>query len=134
MNSMSRFLERYRECKKNFDRDERLALKIQTRYKALLSSIGNKKKVEQESKKTLQLLIKLQKTTLYGFVKDDALRIKSAVKKIRANPRKHKLKYLLASIYLISPGTFELTGIYIFLRYLWKYALNYKNKRSTREI
>jgi hypothetical protein len=132
MNKLSNFIRRCLTVRQHYEQDERLLRRIHRHYTRLLKNIGNRRQVEKESKITLQLINKLKNVPLYVFIQDDITKIKNTIHKIKKNPKQHKLKYVLASAYMVSPGTFEATGIFLFLRYSWKYVLHYRDKKASR--
>ena len=48
--------------------------------------------------------------------------IREKIEYIRRHPKESRVAYVLTSIYIISPGTFEATFVVLFFRYLIKYA------------
>jgi hypothetical protein len=40
------------------------------------------------------------------------------------HPKENKLAYFLATVYIIAPLTFEMTGAILFFRYLGKYSIS----------
>lgn len=97
------------------------------------NAVGNRKNVQKTTKLLLKHLARLQHTEVYGFLKDDAVKIRKAAKTIIHNPSETKLKHMLASLYLVAPFTFDATGAVIFLRYAAKYA-NKKSKGLQNKI
>jgi Lhr-like helicase len=109
--------------KKEFAKSKKLVRITQERYMHLLKSIGDEKAVQVEAKEILKLVKKIQKTAVYEFIKDDVIFFKGKVMYIMQHPKEHKLTYVLASVYLVAPGTFEITFAILFVRYLTKYAV-----------
>ncbi|HII15414.1 MAG TPA: hypothetical protein HA362_03805 [Nanoarchaeota archaeon] len=101
--------------------------------RALSDAVGSRAEVQKAAKLLLKELARLQHTEVYGYVKDDAEKIKQAAKVILANPREAKLRQMLAGIYLVAPFSFDATGAVIFLRYAAKYA-NAKSKGLQKKI
>ncbi|MDD4878498.1 MAG: hypothetical protein PHO02_05685 [Candidatus Nanoarchaeia archaeon] len=99
----------------------------------LSNAIGNRKEVQKANKLLMKQIARLQHTEVYGFLREDAGKIKKAAKAILENPGETKLKHMLASIYLVAPFTFDATGAVIFLRYAAKYA-NKKSKALQNRI
>lgn len=103
-------------------RKEKILLdQIQKKYKELINSVGDVKKVHQKAKELLLIHKQLKKTQLYGFVKYDVEFIIGKSMYIMKHPKESKLKFILATAYIIAPLTFEMTGVYLFFRYLNKY-------------
>ncbi|PIN80141.1 hypothetical protein COV16_01415 [Candidatus Woesearchaeota archaeon CG10_big_fil_rev_8_21_14_0_10_34_8] len=109
--------------KKNLKEYMGLLLEAQKLLISFRSSIGNKEKVLKVGKDLLKVLDKVQNTDLYEFVQQDVNAIKNKVKFVMAHPKQHKLTYLFTSFYIISPGTFELTGAILAVRYMTKYTI-----------
>ena len=123
-----KFLEKLRSVRIEFHRDLRLAQRINQHYQLLLRSLGNQKEVIKQSKELNALIDHVQQTKLYGFIYEDVERIKVRMHYIRAHPKENKLAYVAAGAYIIVPGTFELTGVYLFLRYSWKYVFSFRKR------
>lgn len=113
--------------KEEFREGRLLVRQAQKTYAELLNAVGNVKKVQQKAKELILINRKIKKTKLYGFIKYDVDFVTGKAKYALKNPKESKLKFFLAGAYIVSPGTFELTGIYLFFRYLTKYV---KDKRS----
>lgn len=114
--------------KEEFKQGKMLVAQAQKTYIELIKAVGNVKKVQQKSKELLLIGNKLKKTKLYGFIKYDVDLIIDKSMYMMKNPKESKLKFVLASAYIVSPGTFELTGVYLFFRYMNKYIKLKKDK------
>lgn len=114
--------EEFKKYKQEFEKEKQLILDAQQKYRELLSAIGNVQKVNQKAKEFLQINQKIKKTHLYTFIQEDAQRVEKRIRYIMARPKESKLTFLLTSAYVVSPGTFELTFIFLFFRYLGKYT------------
>lgn len=115
--------------KEEFEEDKLLVGQAQKTYNELVKAVGNVKKVEQKARELIFIGHKLKRTKLYEFMKQDVDFIISQASYAMKHPRESKLKFILASAYIISPGTFELTGVYLIFRYITKYV---KHKKSLR--
>jgi len=111
--------------KEEFKQGKLLLKQAQKTYIELIKAVGNVKKVQQKSKELLLINRKLKKTKLYEFIKYDVDFVMGKARYAMKNPKESKLRFVLASAYIVSPGTFELTGVYLFFRYLTKYAKHY---------
>lgn len=111
--------------KHKFSRERNLILRLNNELKKLKEYSDNRRKILLESRHILLIIKQLEKTDLYWFIKDDINKVKVYVKKIRKNPRNKGLVYFLTSVYIVAPGTFELTGIILFFRYLWRLIVKY---------
>lgn len=96
------------------------------------NAVGNRKEVQKTTKILLKHLARLQHTAVYGFLKEDAEKIRKTAKQILENPSETKLKHMLASLYLVAPFTFDATGAMIVLRYAAKYAHSKSRKLQAR--
>lgn len=105
-----------------FKQGKLLVKQAQKTYVELAKAVGNVKKVQQKSKELILISMKLKKTKLYEFIKYDVDFVTEKAKYALKHPRESKLKFIFAGAYIVSPGTFELTGIFLFFRYLTKYA------------
>ncbi len=116
---------------KEFERTRKLLRQAQITFKKLLKAT-TLKEAAMANKELMFLLNALQKTEFYYYIKDDVEFIKKKSMEIMKNPRKNKIKYFLTGIYLVSPFTFEATGVILVLRYATKYSVskvkNVKNK------
>ena len=122
------FFQRYKLARTQYYRDLRLAKAINQQYQQLLRSAGNKREVLKQSKELNTLLDKIQQTKLYGFISTDVQRIRHRLAYVRAHPKEHKIAYVAAGVYIVAPGTFELTGIILFIRYTIKYIFSFRKK------
>lgn len=114
--------------KEEFEEGKLLVKHAQRTYEELVRAVGNVKKVQQKAKKLILINRQLKKTRLYGFIKYDIDFITEKAVYAMKHPRESKLKFFLAGAYIVSPGTFELTGVYLFFRYLTKYVKYKKSK------
>lgn len=115
--------------KEEFEKGRLLVKQAQQTYKELTRAIGNVKKVQQKAKELILINRQLKKTRLYEFIKYDIDFVTNKAVYAMKHPRESKLRFLLAGAYIVSPGTFELTGVYLFFRYLTKYV---KYKKAAR--
>lgn len=107
-----------------------LVIELQKELLKFKDVIGNSELVKKQGEKVLVIIGKIQKTEIYGFVKQDVEYIKVKVEYIVKHPKEHKLVYVLTTIYIIAPLTFEMTGAILFFRYLGKYTINKIKKKS----
>jgi len=110
---------------------KQLLTDVQNLLRTFVKSIGDKDKVLNIGKELIAKLDKIQDTTLYEFVKKDAEVIRKKVDYVMKHPKQNKLAYLFTGIYLVAPGTFELTGAILAMRYLTKYTLQKSNAINT---
>lgn len=115
--------------KREFEEEKILVSQAQKTYSELVKAIGNVRKVEQKAKELVFIGHKLKRTKLYEFMKQDIDFIISQASYAMKHPKESKLKFILASAYIISPGTFELTGVYLIFRYINKY-IKLKSSRA----
>ncbi|MBU4502912.1 MAG: hypothetical protein KKA79_10030 [Nanoarchaeota archaeon] len=108
--------------KEEFEEGKLLVKQAQKTYRELKAAIGNVRKVQTKAKELILINRKLKKTKLYEFIKYDVDVVTGKAKYALNNPKESKLRFVLAGAYIISPGTFELTGIYLIFRYIGKYA------------
>lgn len=113
-------------AREEFEKEKLLVKQAQRTYNELLRAVGNVKRVQQKAKELILINRRIKQTKLYEFMKYDIDLVNNKAKYALKHPRESKLKFLLAGAYIISPGTFELTGVYLFFRYLKKYV---KSKR-----
>lgn len=92
----------------------RIAGDIQAQSRALLSSVGNSALVRKNAQELLRIISRLQNTELYTYIHSDIVFIKNQLRDVIKDPRKSKIKTILAGAYLLTPGTFD-TTIYILL-------------------
>lgn len=116
--------------KEEFEKGKLLVKQAQQTYKELIKAVGNVKKVQQKAKELILINRKLKKTRLYEFIKYDIDFVTDKAVYAMKHPKESKLKFFLAGAYIVSPGTFELTGVYLFFRYLTKYV-KYKKPIKT---
>ena len=110
-----------------FKEGKLLVKQAQKTYIELIKAVGNVKKVQQKATELILINRKIKRTKLYEFIKYDVDFVTEKARYALKNPKESKLKFILAGAYIVSPGTFELTGIYLFFRYLTKYI---KHKTS----
>ena len=134
------FLELSHTLPKKFQLNEKklqsslkLLQELQTESKSLVQTIGNEKEVKKRGKHMLLLIEKIQDTEIYEFVQNDVGYIKKKVEYIVKHPKESKLAYAFATFYIVSPGTFELTGAILFFRYLGKYTVS-KTKKIKKKF
>ncbi|MFH1065597.1 MAG: hypothetical protein V1734_03790 [Nanoarchaeota archaeon] len=108
--------------KKQAEQAAKIIFAINNTIHQASNAVGNRKEVQKTTKLLLKHLARLQHTAVYGFLKEDAEKIRKTAKQILENPSETKLKHMLASLYLVAPFTFDATGAVIFLRYAAKYA------------
>ena len=101
-----------------------LVIELQRELIKLKDVIGNSELVKKQGEKILVLIGKIQKTEIYGFIEHDVVYIKGKAEYIVKHPKENKLAYVLTTIYIIAPLTFEMTGAILFFRYLGKYTIN----------
>ena len=114
----------YRVDKKKLRDSLKLVKQLQVEVHKLGKSVGNRRLVKLHSQKVLELVGKVQKTELYGFVKQDVEFVKTKVGYMIKNPKENKVAYALGTFYIVSPLTFEATGVVLFFRYLGKYSVS----------
>jgi len=120
--------------KEEFQEGKLLVKQAQKTYQELVRAVGNVKKVQQKAKELILINRKLKKTKLYEFIKYDVDLVTKKATYALKNPKESRLKFLLAGAYIVSPGTFELTGIYLFFRYIKKYAQSKKFSFKNRKV
>ena len=103
-----------------FRRELKLVSRLNRELRKLKESVDSRRKIILESRHILLIIKQLERTDLYWFIKDDIIKIKKYIKRVRKNPKNKGLVYFLTSVYIISPGTFERTGIILFFRYMWR--------------
>lgn len=103
------------------EKEKLLVKQAQKTYKELRKAVGNVKRVQQKAKELMLINRRIKQTQMYEFVKYDVDLVTEKARYALKNPQESKLKFLLAGAYMISPGTFELTGIYLVFRYTRKY-------------
>jgi len=108
--------------KREFEKGKLLVNQAQRTYKELIAAVGNVKKVQEKAKELIMINRKIKQTQLYEFIKYDVDIVTEKATYALKNPKESKLKFFLAGAYIVSPGTFELTGIYLVFRYMAKYA------------
>jgi len=108
--------------KKEFERTKTLLRRSGLAFKKLLSA-STIKEAALANQELLFLLNTLQKTEFYDYIKEDVSFIRKKAKIIMQNPRKNRLMYFLTGVYLVSPFTFEATGVVLALRYATKYSV-----------
>ena len=113
--------QKLREFKLKYNKEKNLILRLNNELKKLKKLSGDRKKIILESKQILVIIKQLEKTEIYWFVKEDVEKVRNYLIKVKENPKNKGLVYLLAGIYIVAPGTFELTGIVLFFRYSWRY-------------
>jgi len=121
--ALSGLLKQINKEKKEFNEAKNLVKVTQAKYKDLLRSIGDEKAVETQAGEILKLVRKIKKTDLYEFIIDDVTYFITKVNYIRKHPKEHKLTFVLAGVYLVAPGTFEITFAVLLVRYLAKYRM-----------
>lgn len=114
--------------REEFREGKLLVKQAQKTYAELINAVGNVKKVQQKAKELILINQKLKKTKLYEFIRYDVDFVIDKAKYALKHPKESKLKFVLAGAYIVSPGTFELTGVFLFFRYLTKY-IKHKSSR-----
>ena len=112
--------------REEFEKGKLLVKQAQKTYRELIAA-GNIKRVHQKAKELILINRRIKKTKLYEFIKYDIDFVTNKAKHALKNKKESRLQFLLAGAYIVSPGTFELTGMYLFFRYIAKYA---KSKKS----
>lgn len=107
--------------REEFKEGRLLVNQAQKTYAELKNAVGNVKKVQQKAKELILINRRIKRTKLYEFIKYDVDFVTEKAKYALKHPKESKLKFLFAGAYIISPGTFELTGVYLFFRYITKY-------------
>lgn len=110
----------------------KLVLQLQEELKKLAYALGDSALVKRHGDKALVLISHIQKTEIYEFIQQDVLYIQQKVRYIMAHPQENKLAYFLTTVYIIAPGTFEMTGVILFFRYLGKYT--FRKKKITKAL
>ena len=108
--------------RQEFLREKRLFTRLEEKYQELLTVSESETLVKKTARDRLLLLKKVEQTEVYGFIKKDIAVIREKIEYIRRHPKESRVAYVLTSIYIISPGTFEATFVVLFFRYLIKYA------------
>ncbi|MBT3323853.1 hypothetical protein HN681_00555 [archaeon] len=120
--------KRYQLNNKKFKKSWKLLLQLQRELHKLAKNVGNSKVVKLHAERILVIISSLQKTEIYEFIRLDVDYIKTKVKYIVDHPKESKIAYALATVYIVSPGTFEMTGAVLFFRYLGKYTISKAKK------
>ncbi len=126
--------KRYQLDNKKFKKSWKLLLQLQKELHKLAKNVGNSRVVKLHAERILVIISLLQKTELYEFIKKDVEFIKKKVKYIVDHPKESKLAYALATVYIVSPGTFEMTGAVLFFRYLGKYTISKAKKIKKKRL
>ncbi len=116
-------LNAFSKQRERFYHSFKLLKQIQEELKEIQRHPKNSNLVQKNAQHILKLIEKIQKTLVYEFIEEDILKLQTRIEYIMEHPKESKMIYFLTSVYLISPGTFELTFIILFLRYSTKYAL-----------
>ncbi|MFH1455667.1 MAG: hypothetical protein ABIF40_01835 [archaeon] len=124
-------LKKFDKEKEKFYKSFKLLRQIQEELRELERTRKNVNLVQKHAQQILHLIEKVQHTLVYEFIEDDINKLKVRIEYVLDNPNESKMTYFLTSIYLVSPGTFELTFIILFIRYSAKYAIA-KTKRMRR--
>lgn len=106
----------------------RLVLELQREVHVLARAIGDTSLVRTQGEHILALIAQIQKSEIYEFVQQDVEYVKTKVTYVMKHPKENKLAYFLTTVYIIAPGTFELTGAILFFRYFGKYSLSKAKK------
>jgi hypothetical protein len=114
----------YRLDKRKLKDSLKLVKQLQVEVHKLGKSVGDRRLVKLHSEKALKLISKVQKTELYGFIQQDVQFVKRKVGYMVKNPKENKVAYALGTFYIVSPLTFEATGVVLFFRYLGKYSVS----------
>ena len=114
----------YRLDKDQLKDSLKLVTRLQVEVHKLGKSVGDTKLVKLHSEKALELIAKVQETELYGFIHHDVKYVKDKVGYMVKNPKENKVAYALGTFYIVSPLTFEATGVVLFFRYLGKYSVS----------
>lgn len=119
------------ELEKN-SKEKKLFFETVKKYNELIRAIGNKnkKKIQEKTREYVLVKTKFEKTKLYGYIQEDAKTIDNKLKCMIKNPKQNKIAYCFAGIYIISPGTFELTAIFLTFKYIGKYFIDFKNRKE----
>lgn len=126
------FPRSYQVPKEKVKSSWKLVRQLQQELRSLAQSMGNAPLVEKHGTRALVLISRIKKTEIYEFVQQDILSVKGRVEYIMAHPKENKLAYFLTTVYIVSPGTFEMTGIILFFRYLGKYTVSKTKKLRTK--
>lgn len=118
-------LEKHRE-------DKILFLKTLRKYKELIKATGNKEKVKEKAREYFLVKTRFEKTRLYCYIKEDMKKIDKKVRYMMRNPKKNKLAYFFAGVYIIAPGTFELTALFLIFKYSGKYVIDIKKGKNEK--
>lgn len=132
LNLSSSLPKGYQIDKNKFKKSWQLVLELQRELKKLAKNVGNAKLVKVHAEKILGIVSLLQKTELYDYIQQDVLWIKKKAKYMVEHPGESKVAYALATFYIVSPGTFEATGVVLFFRYLGKYTISNSKKIKKR--
>lgn len=111
---------------------KKIASDINIHSKALLHSIGNAAQIRKNAQEILKVLDKVKNTELYSYMRSDIVFIKDQIKEVMKDPRKSKVKTLLAAIYMFTPGTFDTTVYILLLKNLTKVTINRFGKKKFR--
>ncbi|MEA3378329.1 MAG: hypothetical protein U9Q69_01695 [Nanoarchaeota archaeon] len=114
----------FKEKKKDYIKGTKLLKEAQTKFKDFIGVLDNKSLVQQKGKELLNILERFRGNIFYQFIQYDISNIQKKVKYVLAHPKESKFTYLFTGIYLVAPGTFELTGAILAVRYVTKYTMN----------
>lgn len=119
------------ELEKN-SKEKKLFFETVKKYNELVRAIGNKnkKKIKAKTREYVLVKTKFEKTRLYCYIKEDAKNIDHKVRYMVKHPKQNKLAYFFAGVYIITPGTFELTAVFLTFKYIGKYFMDFKNKKK----
>ena len=122
----------YQIPEKKVQNSWQLVSELQKELRKLGQVLGDTALVKKQGEYVLVLISQVQKAEIYEFVKEDVLYVKTKVEYIMAHPKENKLAYFLTTVYIVAPGTFEMTGVILFFRYLGKYTLSQTKKLKGR--
>ncbi|PIN68579.1 hypothetical protein COV93_08955 [Candidatus Woesearchaeota archaeon CG11_big_fil_rev_8_21_14_0_20_43_8] len=111
----------------SLEKERDLFLKLNVGIRDMIKVASDVKAVNEKALELLGIAEALKKMRVYTYVKKDIDRVYHHLNQILEHPKKSKLAYLLTSFYIVSPGTYELTFIYLLLRYAGKYIVDDQN-------
>lgn len=117
-------MSNFQRARDRFMDARQLLAEAQSLLKLFVRSIGNTEAMLLTGRQLLKVLDKVQGTEVYEFIQQDIAAIKRKIRYVMEHPKGSKLAYLFTGIYIVAPGTFELTGAILALRYLTKYTIN----------
>lgn len=106
-----------------------IAKDINTYSKAMLNSVGNSELIRKNAREILKIVNRVQNTELYAYMREDLSFVKNQIHGVIKDPNKSRVKTLLATIYILAPGTFETTAYLLLVKNLTRLTVNKIKRR-----